>query len=161
MENRRRKSGNSDRFYFLGLQNHWGWWLQPWNSETFALWKESFGKHSILPETSLSVKGLYSQSYSFSSSHVWMWVLDCREGWVPKNWWFWIVVLEKTLECPLDTKEIKPVNSKGNQHWIFTARIVVESEAPILGPLDAESQLWKRPWCWERLKSKEGRGWDG
>ena len=67
-------------------------------------------------------KGPYSQSYGFSSSHVWIWELDYKEGWVLKNWCFWTVVLEKTLESPLDFKEIKPVNCKGNWSWIFIGR---------------------------------------
>ena len=86
-------------------------------------------------------KDLYSQSYVFSSNHVWMWKLDHKEGWVPKNWTFQAVVLEKTLESPLDCKEIKPVNPKGNQPWIFTERTDAEAEAPILWPPDAKSQL--------------------
>ena len=77
-------------------------------------------------------KGLSSESYDFSSSHVWMWELDYKETWVPKNWCFWTVVLEKTLESPLDCKEIKAVNPKGNQSWIFTGRTNAEAEAPIL-----------------------------
>ena len=77
----------------------------------------------------------------FSSSHVWMWELDFKEGWVLKNWCFWIVVLEKPLEGPLDSKEIKPVNSKGNQPWIFTRRTDAEAEAPILWPPDMKSRL--------------------
>ena len=77
-------------------------------------------------------RGLYSQSYGFSSSHVWMWELDHKEGWASKNWRFSTVVLEKTLESPLDSKEIKPVNPKGNQSWIFTAKTDAEAEAPRL-----------------------------
>ena len=84
-------------------------------------------------------KGPSSQSYGFSSSHVWMWELDHKEGWAPKNWCFWTVVLEKTLESPLDCKEIRPVNPKGNQSWIFIGRI--DAEAPILCPPDVKSQL--------------------
>ena len=84
-------------------------------------------------------KGLYSQSYVFSSSHVWMWDLDHKDDWAPKNWCIWLMVLEKTLESPLDSKEIKPVNPKGNQPWIFTVR--TDAEAPILWPPDANSQL--------------------
>ena len=105
-------------------------------------------------------KVLYSQSYDFSSSHVWMWELDHKEGWVLKNWCFQIVVLEKTLESPLGSKEIKPVNSKGNQPWILLGRTIAKVETPILdGPAH-----WKRPCCWEGLKAngEEGsRGWDG
>jgi len=107
-------------------------------------------------------KGPYSWSYGFSSSQVQMWELDHKEGWVPNNWCFQIVVLEKTLESPLDCKEIKPVSPKGNQPWIFTGRTV--AEALILWPPDEEPAHWKRPWCWERLKTKgEGgsKGWDG
>ena len=88
-----------------------------------------------------------------------MWELDCEEGWAPKNWCFLSVVWEKTLESPLDCKEIQPVHPKGDQSWVFIGRTDVEAEAPILCPPDAKS--W--PWCWERLKAgREGddRGWD-
>ena len=84
-------------------------------------------------------KGLSSQSYGFSSSHVWMWELDCEESWEPKNWGFWIVMLEKILETPLNSKGIKPVNLKGNQPWIFIGR--TDAEVPIPWPPDVES------WC--------------
>ena len=86
-------------------------------------------------------KGLSSQSYGFSSSHVRMSELDHKEGWAPKNWRFWIEVLEKTLESPLDCKEIKPVNTTGNQPWIFIRRTDAESEGPILWQPDTKSQL--------------------
>jgi len=108
-------------------------------------------------------KGLSSQSYHFSSSHVWMWELDYKEGWAPRNWCFWTVVL-KTLESPLDSKESQPVHPKGNQSWIFMGRTEAEAETPILWPPDVKNWLRKRPWCWERLKAgAEGddRGWDG
>ena len=79
-----------------------------------------------------------------SSSHVWMWKLDHNESWVPKNWCFWTVLLEKTLKSPLASKEIKPVNPKGNQSWIFIGRTDTEAETPILWPLDAKNWLiWK------------------
>ena len=86
-------------------------------------------------------KGLSSQSYGLSSSHVWMWELDHKEGWAPKNWCIWIVVLEKTLRSPLDYREIKPLNPKGNQPWIFIERTDAEAEAPILWPPDVKNQL--------------------
>ena len=86
-------------------------------------------------------KGLSSQSYGFSSSHVRMSELDHKEGWAPKNWRFWIEVLEKTLESPLDCKEIKPVHPKGNQPQILTGRTDAEAEAPILWQPDTKSQL--------------------
>ena len=78
---------------------------------------------------------------SFSSSHVWMWELDCEESWAPKNWCFWTVVLEKTLESLLDSTEIQPVHPKGNQSWIFIGRTDVEAEILILWPPDAKSWL--------------------
>ena len=88
-----------------------------------------------------------SQSYGFSNSHVWMWELDYKESWVSKNWCFWTVVLEKTLESPLDCKEIQPVHPKGNQSWVYIGRTDVEAETPILWPPDVKTYL-KRPWCW-------------
>ena len=83
----------------------------------------------------------HSQSYDFSSSHVWMWELGHKETWLPKNWCFWTMVLEKTLESPLDSKEIKPVNPKGNQSWIFIGRTDAEAEASILWSPDATNRL--------------------
>ena len=80
-------------------------------------------------------KGPYSQSYGFSSSHVCLWELDHREGWVPKNWCFWTVVLQKTLEGPLDCKEIQPVHPKGNQSWIFTGRLMLQLKLQYFGHL--------------------------
>ena len=99
-------------------------------------------KHCWTPTVCQYIVDLYSQSYSLSSSHVRMWELDHKEGWVPKNWCFWIVMLEKTLESPLDCKEIKPVNPKGNQPWRFTGR--TDAEAPILWPPDVKSWLTEK-----------------
>ena len=86
-------------------------------------------------------KGPSSQSYGFSSSHGWMWELDYKESWEPKNWCFWTVVLEKTLESPLDCKEIQPVHPRGNQSWLFIGRTDAEVETPILWPPDAKNWL--------------------
>ena len=106
-------------------------------------------------------KGPYSHSYGFSSSYARMWELDYKEDWVPKNWCFWTVVLEKTLESPLDCKEIKLVNPKGNQPWIFTGRTDAEAEAPMLGPPDAKSLLTgKDPNSGKDWRQKESRGGD-
>ena len=80
-------------------------------------------------------------SYGFSSSHVWMWELDYKESWAPKNWYFWTVELEKTLESPLDSKEIQPVHPKGNQSWMFIGRTDDEAETPIPWPPDVKNQL--------------------
>ena len=91
-------------------------------------------------------KGPYSYSCDFPSSHVWLWELDYKESWVPKNWCFWTVVLEETLESPLDCKEIQPVHPKGNQSWIFTRRTDAEAETPILWPPAAKNWLiWREP----------------
>ena len=87
-------------------------------------------------------RGLSSQSYGFSSGHVWMWELDYKESWAPKNWWFWTVELEKTLESLFDSREIKPVNPKGNQPWKFIGRADAEAEAPIFWPPDVNSPLF-------------------
>ena len=84
-------------------------------------------------------KGPSSQSYGFSSSHVWIWQLAYKESWAPKNWCFWSVVLQKTLESPLDCKEVQPVHPKGNQSWIFIGRTDAEAETPILWPPDVKN----------------------
>ena len=86
-------------------------------------------------------KGPFSQSYGFSSSHVWMWELNHKESWALKNCCFWTVVLEKTLESSLDCKEIQPVHLKGNQSWIFIGRTDAQAETPILGPPDGKNWL--------------------
>ena len=105
-------------------------------------------------------KGPFSQSYGFSSSHAWMWELDYKESWALKNWCFWTMVLEKTLERPVDCKEIQPVHPKGNESWIFIGRTDTEVETPIFWPPDS----FEKTLIWVRLKvGGEGnnRGWDG
>ena len=113
----------------------------------FAPWKKSYnqpGRHIKKQRHFFSNKGPSSQSYGFSSSHVWMWELDGEESWVLKHWNFWTVVLEKTLEGPLDCKKIQPVYPKGNQSGIFIGRIDVEAETLIIWPPDANNWLiWK------------------
>ena len=89
-------------------------------------------------------KRLSSQSYGFFSSHIWMCELFYKESWAPKNWWFWTVVLDKTLESPLDCKEIQPVHPKGNQSWIFIGRTDAEAETPILWQPDAKNWLIRK-----------------
>ena len=96
---------------------------------------------NILKSRDITDKGPSSQSYDFSSNHIWMWELDQKGSWMLKNWCFWTVVLEKTLERPLDGKEVQPVNPKGNQSWIFIGRTDVEAEAPILWPHGGENWL--------------------
>ena len=110
-----------------------------------APWKKSYDKpreYIKKQRHHFADKGPSSQSYGLSSSQVWMWELDQKEGWTPNNWCFWTVVLEETFESSLDCKEIKPVNPKGNQSWIFIRR--TNADAPILWPPDAKNWLiWK------------------
>ena len=114
-----------------------------------APWKESYDQprqHIKKQRHYLTNKGLSSQSYCFSSSHVWMWELNYKENWELKNWCFWTVVLKKTLEHPLDCKEIQPVHPKGDQSWIFIGRTDAEAETSVLWPPDAKNWLiWKDP----------------
>ena len=110
--------------------------------KTLAPWKKNYDQQHIKKQRHYSAnKSLFSQGYSFSSSHVWMWELDYKESWVLKNRCFWTVVLEKTLESPLDCKEIQPVHPKGNQSWIFIGRTDAEAETPILWPPDGKNWL--------------------
>ena len=110
---------------------------------------------------------LSSQSYGFSSSHIWMWELNYKESWTLKNWCFWTVVLEKTLEGPLDSKAIQLVHPKGNQSWIFIGRTDAKAETPILWPPHEKNWLiWKDPdagkdWRWEErgMTEDEMVGW--
>ena len=107
LANRWGNNGNSERLYFLGLQNHCRWWLQPWNENLLAFWKESYDQprqHIKKQRHYFANKGPSSQGYGFPSSHVWTWELDYKESQAPKNWCFWTVVLEKTLESPSDCK---------------------------------------------------------
>ena len=122
-------------------------------------WKESYDQpkqHIEKQRHYFSNKGPSSQGYGFSSSHVWMLELDCEESLAPKNWCCWIVVLEKTLESPLDCKEIQPVQPKGNQTWIFIGRTDVEAETPMLWPPEAKIWLiWKDPDAWKNWKQED------
>ena len=124
-----------------------------------APWKKSYDQprqHIKKQRHYFANKGLSSQSYGFSSSHVWMWDLDYKESWALKNWCFWSVVLEKTLESPFDNKEIKPVHPKGNQSWIFIGRTDAEDEISILCPPDGKNWLiWKDPDARNDWRQKE------
>ena len=134
--------------------------------KTLTSWKESYDQprqHIKKQRHYVANKGPPGQSYGFSSGHVWMWEVDYKESWVLKNWCFWTVVLEKTLESPLDCKEIKSVNPIGNQSWIFIGRTDAEAEAPIFGHL-----MWRADslekililWKIEGRKRRGNRGWD-
>ena len=135
--------------------------------EMLAPWKKSYDQirqHIQKQRHYFANKGPSSQSYCFSSGHVWMWELNYKESWALKNWCFWIVVLKKTLESPLDCKEIQPVYSKGSQSWIFIRRTDAEAETSILWPPDMKNRLTGKDPDWERLKAGgegDNRGWDG
>ena len=132
-------------------------------------WKKSYDKprQNIKKQRHyFANKGPSSQSYGFSCGHVWIWELNYKESWVSKNWLFWTVVLENTLESPLDSKEIQPVHPKGDQSWIFIGRTHAEAETPILRPPDAKSWIfWKDPdarkdWRWKKGTTEDEMvGW--
>ena len=131
---------HSERLYFLGLQNHSRWWLQPWNY--------------------FADKGPSSQSYDFSSSHVWMWELDYKESWAPKNWCFWTVVLEKTLEGPLDCKENQPVHPKGDQSWVFIGRkLMLKLKLQYSGHLMQRTDSLEKTLMLEKIEARRRSRW--
>ena len=137
MAHRRGKGGSRDRFLLLGLQNHYGQWLQPWNQKMIASWQESNDKPRQWAEKLRHYsadKGPYSQGYGLPSGHVQLWDSDHKEGRMPKNCCFQTMVLEKTPQSPLDSTEIKPVNLKGDQPWIVTGR--TDAEAPVFQSSD-------------------------
>ena len=136
----------------------------------FAPWKKSYDQarqHIKKQRHYFANKGPSSQGYGFSSGHVWMWKLDCEESWVLKNWCFWTVVLEETLESPLDCKEIQAVHPKGDQSWVFIGKTDAKAETPLLWPRDVKSWLnGKDPdagkdWRWEEkgMTEDEMVGW--
>ena len=169
MAKRSRKSGSSDRFYFLGPLNHCGWWLQPWNLRHLLLgWKTMLKLYSILKSRDIILLTAIRivKAKVFFSGHVRMWELDHKQGWVPKNCCFWFVLLEKTPESTMDCKEMKLVIPKGNRPWIFIGRMDAEAEVQVfcLATWCEDLAHWKRHWCWERLKAGgegDNRGWDG
>ena len=145
MANRWRNNGNSDRFYFLGFQIIADGDCSHEIKRYLLLANKSYDQprqHIKKLRHYFTNKGPSSQSYDFSNSHVWMWELDYKESWAPKNWCFWTVVLEKTLESLLDFKEIQLVHPKGNESWIFIGRTDVETKTPILWPPDVKNQIF-------------------
>ena len=148
---RRWESERSDRLYFLGLKSHRGWWFSHEIKRCLLLERKVMTNlDSILKSRDITfltkvhiVKAMVFPVVicEMIGPLDWMWELDHKEGWAPKNWCFWSVVLEKTLESPLDSTEIKLVDPKGNQPWIFVGRTDAEAEAPILSPFDTKGQL--------------------
>ena len=126
--------------------------------KTLAPWKKSYDKPTQHLKRRhghhFADKGPSCQSYGYSSTHIWMWELDHKEGWAPKNCCFWTVVVGKTIMSPLCCKEIKPVNPKGNEPWIFIGRPDAEPETPILWPPDAKNQLTGKDPDWQILRAE-------
>ena len=154
--------GNSGWLYFLGLQNHCRWWLQPWNEKMLTPWKESYDQ----PREHIKRQREYfanncpsSQGYGFSSGHVWMWELDYKESWALKNWCFWTVVLEKTLKSPLDCKEIQPVHPKGNQSWVLIGRTDVKLKLQYFGYLMWRADSFEKTLMLGKIEGWRRREW--
>ena len=155
--------------FFVGPQNHCRWWLQPWNKRCLLLRIKTMtsldsilkSRNSTLPTMVRLVKAMVFPGVLYGCE-IWT-----TESWEPKNWCFWTVLLEKTLETPLDSKEIQSVHPKGNQSWIFIGRTDAEAEAPIFWPPNAKNWLiWKDPdagkdWRWEKkgMTEDETVGW--
>ena len=146
----------------------WGAPKSPWtvatatNLKMLVPWKESYDKarqHIKKQKHHFVNKDPSSQSFGFSSSHVWMWELFHKESWTPKNLFFQTVVLEKTLECPSDSKDIKPVNPKGNQPWIFIGRTDAKAEAPYVGHLMRRADSSEKPLMLGEIEGRRRREW--
>ena len=134
-------------FIFLGSRITVDGWLQPWNKKMLAPWKKNNDKprqHILKKRHYFANKGRSSQSYGFSCSQVWMCMLDNKKCWAPKNWWFWTVFLEKDPDSHADSKEIKPVNPKASQPWIFIGKTDAKAATPVFWLPDAKSRHQKR-----------------
>ena len=168
MANRWGNNAKSERLYFWGAPASLKMVTAAMKlKDTFAPWKKSYDpprQHIKKQRHYFANKGQSSQGYGFSSGHVWIWELDHKESWAPKNWCFWTEVLEKTLESPLDCKEIKPVNPKENQSWILIANTDAEAEPPVLWPPNAKNWLIRKDpdagkdWRQE-MDNREQDGW--
>ena len=145
--------------FFLGLQNHCRWWLQPWKGKTLTPWKKSYDPHRQCfkgRDITLPTK-VHMSNLSFPNSrHVCMGELDHKESWALKNWFFWTVVLGKNLESPLDCKEINAVNARGNQSWIFIGR--GNDEAPILWSSETKTDSLENALMQGKIEGQRRRG---
>ena len=148
------------KWFWGGLQNHCRWWLQPWNQKTFTPWKQSCDQprqHIKKQRHYFADKGLSSQSHVFSSSHEWMWELDYKESWAQNNWCFWTVVLEKTLESPLDCKEIELICPKGNQS--VTLGLMLKLKLQYFGHLMWRTDSLEKTLMMGGIGGRRRRGW--
>ena len=153
--------GNSVRLYFSGLQNHCRWWLQPWNYKMLTPWKESYDQprqHVKKQRHYFVNKGLSHQGYGFSVVIYGCESWDYKESWAPKNWCFWSVMLEKTLESPLDYKEIQPVHPKGNQSCIFIGRTDVKLKLQYFGHLMWRADSLEKILMLGKIEGRRRRG---
>ena len=161
MANRWGNSENSDRLYFLGFIITADGDCHYEIKDSYTLWKESYDQarqHIKKQRHYFANKGPSSQGYGFSSGHVWMWELDCEEGWAPKNWCFWTVVVEKTLESPLDCKEVQPAHPKGDQSCLFIGRTDVEAETSILWPPHVKTDSFEKVLMLGKIEGGKKRG---
>ena len=166
MANRWGNSGNSESLFWGASKSLQMVTADMKLEDTWSL-EESYDQprqHIKKQRHSFVDKRLSSQSYGFSSSHVQTWELDHKEGWAPKNWCFWIVVLEKTLESPLDCKEIKPVNPKGNKPWIFIGVPMLKLKLQDFGHLMQRTDSLEKTLILGKIEGRRRRGqqgWDG
>ena len=154
------KQRKQSQTLFSWVQNHCRWWLQAIKLKHACFLEENYDKprqHMKKQSHYFARKGPSSQSYGFSRSHQWMWELDQKEGWVLKNWCFWTVVLEKTLESPLDSKEIKPVHPKGNQTWIFIGRLMLNLKLQYCGHLRQRNDSLEKTLMLEKTEVRRRR----
>ena len=162
MANRWGNSGNSDRLYFGGLQNHCRWWLQPWNSKTLASWKKSYDQprqHIKKQRHYFANKGPSSQSNGFSSSHLWMWELDCKESWVPKNWCFWNVGLEKTLRVPWTVRRYNQSILKEISPEYSLEGLMLKLKLQYFGHLMRRTESLEKTLMLGKIEGRRKRGW--
>ena len=165
MANRWGKNGNSERPHFWGAPKSLQMVTAAMKLRHLLLGRKAMTNlNSILKsrDITLPINVRLVKAMVFSSNHVWMWELDYKESWAPKNWCFWTAVLEKTLESPLDCKEIEPVHSKRNQSWIFIGRTDAEAETPILWPPDVKNwRIGKDPDAGKDWRQEERwHGWE-
>ena len=162
MEYRCGKSGNSGRFYFLRLQNHCRWWLQPWNSKKLAPWKKSSDKprqHIKIQRHHFAKIGPYSQSYGFSSSHVCIWELDHKEGWVPKNQCFWLCCWRRLLRDPwIARRSIQPILKEINTEYSLEG-LMLKLKLQYFGNYMGRTDWLKKTLMLGKIEGRRRRGW--
>ena len=143
------------------LKNHCRWWLLPWNEKMLAPWKKNYDKRKqhIKKQRQCFVTKVHLVKAMVFPVVMWMWELDCEESWVLKNWFFWTVVLEKTVESPLDCKEIQPVHPKGNESWIFIGRTKLKLKLQYFGHLMWRTDSLEKTLMLGKIEGRRRRGW--